>query len=705
MNLSVKQPFQGLTLFLFLIVVVQLVVPFAIAAGSLQWTPLDNGVTVSDAEFSGAPGSAAEQRNSQVIKTRDSNYIVVWEDQRDDNKDIYAQKLQAVDGASVWAEDGVPVVSASGSQMATSAPIALVSDNANGAIIAWDDNRGGSNAVYAHRLDEDGEPVWTANGILIDTMASNPIMAEDGSGGMYLAWVDTSAGTADILITRVKSDGTVDDNWNLAGSGTFRPVSVAGNGGLEEINPQIIVNEDGEVFVSYFFVDGTNNTVAATKLDTNGGILWQNQIIFQNVGSTNHQQGIVSDGNGGIIVAVRYVVTVRVQRLDSNGSALWAANGELLMEPSLASVGRVRIIDDNTLPTHGAIVVWEDTRTTRNEIYAQRVNSDGDAQWTAGGIAISNTADNIAASSPLIVSNGGYGAIIAYNSNNHIYAQHLNSNGDALWTANGGEQIETAVWNQVLNGLAPDGNGGAVIVWAGTPSGATHDVYAQYITDSVGGICSEDGSQSFCGEQQITEAILTFQTIPESFSFDTITAGSNQDVFNNNSTDDPPKASSPGADLLKIYDNRNNGGFIVDISTTGTFTDGTNTIPLTNLYVITTLDESDPKNGDPNNNEEPGVTYSASIPGGSNGVRNIVAPAYVDTDIEAVDDKRVYIINDTNTQLGGSPLILMDGTLPALEGRNGTMSQFISFYLRIDATQPAGEYAVTLTYTLTDSTL
>ncbi len=36
----------------------------------------------------------------------------------------------------------------------------------------------------------------------------------------------------------------------------------------------------------------------------------------------------------------------------------------------------------------GAIITWYDNRSGNRDIYAQRVNSDGAAQWTADGVAI-----------------------------------------------------------------------------------------------------------------------------------------------------------------------------------------------------------------------------------------------------------------------------------------------------------------------------
>ena len=57
----------------------------------------------------------------------------------------------------------VPVAVVGGDQ---SRPV-IVSDGAGGAIIAWWDDRNGSLGIYAQRLDADGNPMWTPNGIQV----------------------------------------------------------------------------------------------------------------------------------------------------------------------------------------------------------------------------------------------------------------------------------------------------------------------------------------------------------------------------------------------------------------------------------------------------------------------------------------------------------------------------------------------------------
>jgi hypothetical protein len=61
----------------------------------------------------------------------------------------------------------------------------------------------------------------------------------------------------------------------------------------------------------------------------------------------------------------------------------------------------------------GAIITWMDYHSgTGYDIYAQRLNADGVAQWTADGVALCTAASEQI--TPMIVSNGAGGAIVTW---------------------------------------------------------------------------------------------------------------------------------------------------------------------------------------------------------------------------------------------------------------------------------------------------
>jgi hypothetical protein len=147
----------------------------------------------------------------------------------------------------------------------------------------------------------------------------------------------------------------------------------------------------------------------------------------------------------------------------------WKANGVTVCAEKGLQTGP-RIASDGA---GGAIITWEDQRSTSaGDIYAQRVNSSGVPQWTAGGVRISKTAGTHLY--PQIVSDGAKGAIITWDDYGlgyrAIFAQRVNSSGAKQWAAIGvqvaeagaGGSAEPAEWG---SRVTSDGKNGAMITW------------------------------------------------------------------------------------------------------------------------------------------------------------------------------------------------------------------------------------------------
>jgi hypothetical protein len=190
---------------------------------------------------------------------------------------------------------------------------------------------------------------------------------------------------------------------------------------------------------------------------------------------------IASDGKGGAIVAWQDKRNgkseIYAQRMNTLGNAIWTTNGIPICTQD-SSFNPVIITDDSG----GAIIAWESYRgSTTTDIFAQRVNSFGETQWILNGVNICIV--NFEQDTISMVSDGLGGAILTwqdYRSNNgfaDIYAQRINSNGVVLWTANG-----VSVCNQAAAQRGPklvcDGSGGALITWYDNRAG-DYDIYTQ----------------------------------------------------------------------------------------------------------------------------------------------------------------------------------------------------------------------------------
>src|SRR5688572_9928467 len=194
---------------------------------------------------------------------------------------------------------------------------------------------------------------------------------------------------------------------------------------------------------------------------------------------------IVSDGAGGVIVTWidgrGGTFDIYAQRVNSSGVKLWAVNGV----PVSAAPGNQVVPTPVSDGAGGAIIAWHDFRGgTFSDIYAQRINASGVAQWTANGVALCTAANY--QFEPRIVSDGAGGAIVAWyddrSGNSDIYVRRISGAGTPLWTANG-VALCTAVNAQRDQRIVSDGAGGAIVTWYDERGGAGFtDIYAQRVT-------------------------------------------------------------------------------------------------------------------------------------------------------------------------------------------------------------------------------
>jgi hypothetical protein len=286
------------------------------------------------------------------------------------------------------------------------------------------------------------------------------------------------------------SDSSADLNsstWVLDGT----EICTIGN---TQKNAQICYDgEGGAIIVWEDYRSGVSNgDIYAQKINSTGDIQWISQGVAVCTASNNQvDPKLVSDGAGGAIIAWedqrdgfnnRDIYAVRI---NSDGVVQWASNG--LSITDLSSEQReLEIVSDGA---GGAIITWDDRRSgVGYDIYAQKVNFNGLAQWTGDGVAICNATDW--QWKPVICSDESGGAIIAWQDfrvsghsdmdENDIYAQKINSGGVVQWTANG-VQICGAAGNQSAYQICSDEKGGAILTWQDKRNGTYTDIYAQRI--------------------------------------------------------------------------------------------------------------------------------------------------------------------------------------------------------------------------------
>ena len=126
------------------------------------------------------------QRDPQSCTDGAGGVIIVWEDRRiNAHFDIYVQRLDP-DGNPIWTTDGVPICIEAGDQNNTR----IIADGMGGAIIVWEDPRAGDD-IYAQRVDGGGTVMWDPDGVEVCIAAYdqlNPALASDGAEGAIVTW-------------------------------------------------------------------------------------------------------------------------------------------------------------------------------------------------------------------------------------------------------------------------------------------------------------------------------------------------------------------------------------------------------------------------------------------------------------------------------------------------------------------------------------
>ncbi len=424
--------------------------------------------------------SAFDQTYPSIIGDGLGGAIIVWQDARSGTSyDIYAQKINAT-GVIQWTVDGVSISTANGNQMIAT----IASDGLGGAIITWFDGRDGHDYIYAQKINSSGVVQWTADGVEISTaigFQTDPVIISDGSGGAIIAWKHFfELSNTDIYAQKINALGNI--QWGTNGI-------IISNAANSQLSQTLVSDGSGGAIITWYDYRNSATTGAdiyAQRINASGGEQWiTNGVALCVAAGEQLFPAIVSDGTGGAIITwqdLRFgaVNDIYAQRINTFGTVEWTANGvPIATLTGLQSVPK--IISDGS---GGAIVTWEDNgKGPTVDIYAQKINPDGNVQWITGGVPISAAAGD--QTIPKIVSDGSGGAVITWLdtrngiSNRDIYAQKINSSGTVQWKLDG-VAITTALNNQFNPTIVGDGLGGAIITWYDS-RGIGFDIYTQKV--------------------------------------------------------------------------------------------------------------------------------------------------------------------------------------------------------------------------------
>ena len=225
-----------------------------------------------------------------------------------------------------------------------------------------------------------------------------------------------------------------------------------------------------------------NWDIYAQKIDANGVIQWNdNGTVICNAKNTQQTPKITIDGFGGAIITWEDNRTgkwdIYAQRINPNGVLQWNDNGTVICNASNTQQWQELINDGE----NGAIITWQDQRKGTLDIYAQKIDANGIIQWGNNGMVICNATNT--QRKPKITTDEQKGAIITWADirigNWDLFAQKIDANGVTQW-GNNGTVICNATSFQSFPEIISDGENGAITTWYDNRKGG-YDIYAQRI--------------------------------------------------------------------------------------------------------------------------------------------------------------------------------------------------------------------------------
>lgn len=334
-------------------------------------------------------GHHIEWQRASYRRASDGKTLVVWSDTRDGTRDVWGQLINA-QGIQEWGSGGRCIVTYDSRQEDPE----VVAVN-GGWIVAWIDFRTDTAGdVWAQKIDDQCTPLWDPTGVLVDSLIYSVVTemtvraAHDGQGGAIIAWEDVRRRDAgDIFAQRVTSTG------QRAWPNPLRVTDIEGG------QVGITADSDGQGNLLLAWKDGrtpSDDNIYAAKVTPDGQTPWgaNGRIVCNTVGP-QHSVKLCPDGRGGCYLTwleggETIANDIYAQRLNADGQPMWTTNGiAVCNDPADQLEVRVAISVADT-GADGMITVWRDARATgvAYEIYVQKITPQGLPAWTVNGVKV-----------------------------------------------------------------------------------------------------------------------------------------------------------------------------------------------------------------------------------------------------------------------------------------------------------------------------
>src|SRR3989339_159882 len=187
-----------------------------------------------------AVGDGSAQSEPSIISDNDDNTYIFWTDERNGDKDVYAAKISK-SGNFLWSPDNKKINTDPGSANQYSPDTAR--DSSGYIYVVWTDERNGDKDIYAQKYDTDGNNLWTQDlRISLSFTSSNEynpdVTINPNNNKPFATWQSDKNGDLDIFISEFNFYSTSTPAANV-------PIIIRGTKKIGEL-PNIIYEYDRE---------------------------------------------------------------------------------------------------------------------------------------------------------------------------------------------------------------------------------------------------------------------------------------------------------------------------------------------------------------------------------------------------------------------------------------------------------------------------
>ncbi|MGH7491540.1 MAG: putative Ig domain-containing protein [bacterium] len=314
-----------------------------------------------------------EQGSPMVVGDGAGGAIVLWQDERDGNWDIFAQRINA-NGDGLWNPGSVALVQEPRDQVLGDA----IAISGQGFVVAWRDERAIAGRVFVQRFDLNGSKIWNDAVWVAQSLSdqNHPRLALDagnpGDISTYVAWIERRLLVPTIYMQRLNAGGLL--QWGTLGL-------AAGRGIGEQREMQALNGNDGELIMVWEDARNDQGDIYAQRVSRDGRTLWPAvglPVIQAEQGQ--HHPRAVRNTAGGFDCAWEDDrgdgTNIAMQRVDAAGTTLWSPGAVVLTDHGNETSSPAVL----SRTSGRALVAWKDGRVPNDDVYAQPLTAGGELE-------------------------------------------------------------------------------------------------------------------------------------------------------------------------------------------------------------------------------------------------------------------------------------------------------------------------------------